>query len=99
MPAHRRANIRELTSAAYELDSGVVQGHLHQDEEDGQWMVDDARLDEWLARYAGQEIALIVASFDDERPVPRRICHTCGDEYVGIECPRCRGARIRLRGH
>ena len=50
MPAYRKASIRELASAAYELNSGVVEGRLHRDAEDGQWMVDDAKLKEWLSR-------------------------------------------------
>jgi hypothetical protein len=62
-------------------------------------MVGDARLNEWLARYDDQEVVLIVASLDDERPIPSKTCRTCGTEYVGIHCPRCRTARIRLRGH
>jgi hypothetical protein len=98
MPAHRKANIRELASSAYELDAGVVEGRLHRGAEDGQWMLDDTKLDEWLAKYADQEIVLIVASLEDKRPIPAKICRTCGTEYTEIECPRCRKARIRLRG-
>ena len=99
MPAYRKASIRELASAAYELESGVVEGRLKRDAEGGRWMVGDTQLNEWLDRYAGQQIVLIVASLDDNRPVPHKVCRTCGTEYVGIECPRCREARIRLRGY
>jgi hypothetical protein len=99
MPAHRKASVRELTSAAYELGSGIIEGRLHRSTEDGHWMLDDIKLNEWLAKYNGQEIALIVASLEDDRPIPPKICHTCGTEYTGIECPRCREARIRLRGY
>jgi len=98
MPAYRKASIRELTAAAYELDSGVIEGRLHRDAEDGQWMVNDAKLNEWLSRYDGQEIVLIVVSLEDDRPMLPKVCRTCGREYVGIECPRCREIRIRLRG-
>ncbi len=98
MPAYRKASIRELATAAYELDSGVVKGRLHRSAEDGRWMVGGAKLNEWLTRYDGQEIVLIVASLEDDRPVSPRTCRTCGTDYVGIECPRCREARIRLRG-
>ena len=98
MSAQRKASIRELASAAYELDSGVVEGRLHRSVDDGRWMVDSEKLNEWLSGYDGQEVVLIVASLDDERPLPSKVCRTCGDEYVGIACPRCREARIRLRG-
>lgn len=98
MPAYRKASIRELASAAYELDAGVVEGRLHRSAEDGRWMVGDVKLNEWLARYEGQEVVLFVASLDDDRPVASRTCRTCGTEYVGVYCPRCREARVRLRG-
>lgn len=99
MPSYRRASIRELTSSAYELESGVVEGHLHRSAENGHWMIDDAKLNEWLTRYDDQEIVLIVASLEDDRPLPPKVCRTCGTDYVGIKCPRCREARLRLRGY
>jgi hypothetical protein len=98
MPAYRKASIRELASAAYELDSGVVEGRLRRGAENGRWMVGNVGLNEWLAGYDGQEIVLIVASLDDDRPLPSKVCRTCGTDYRGGECPRCREARIRLRG-
>jgi hypothetical protein len=98
MPAHRKASIRELSTAAYELESGVVEGLLRRDPGSGAWMVGERRLDEWLDRYDNQEIVLIVASLDDDRPMPLKVCRTCGTEYRSFECPRCRRARTRLRG-
>ena len=98
MPAYRKASIRELASAAYELDARVVEGQLHRSAKDGRWMVGNTQLNEWLDRSANQEVVLIVASLDDDRPIPSKTCRTCGTEYVGIHCPRCREARIRLRG-
>lgn len=98
MPAYRKASIRELSSAAYELDSGVIEGRLHRDAEGSHWVVGNEQLSEWLTKYDGQKIVLIVASLEDDRPVPTKVCRTCGINYVGIECPRCREARIRLRG-
>ena len=98
MPAYRKASVRELASAAYELDSGVVEGRLRRGAENGRWMVGNVGLNEWLAGYDGQEIVLIVASLDDDRPLPSKVCRTCGTDYKGVECPRCREVRIRLRG-
>ncbi len=99
MPAaYRKASIRELASAAYELDAGVIEGALRRGD-DGDWAINDTRLNNWLARYTDQNVVLIVASLDDERPLESKICRTCGAEYTGAECPRCREARIRLRGH
>ncbi len=99
MPAHRKASIRELATAARELDSGVVEGRLHRDPESGEWMVAETPLDTWLARYGEEEVVLIVTSLDDDRPMPVRVCRTCGTEYQGTHCPRCRRARLRLRGY
>lgn len=98
MPAHRKASIRELAADARELDAGVLRGSLQRNPETGRWMVGDRRLDDLLARYDGESIVLIAASLDDERPMPPRTCRTCGTEYRGTHCPRCREARIRLRG-
>lgn len=98
MPAIRKARIRELATAAYELEAGVVQGVLHRNPTDGRWMVGDIHLNKWLERFADQEVYLIVASLEDERPLPTKVCRTCGTEYAGPECPRCRTVRIRLRG-
>jgi hypothetical protein len=98
MPSYRKASIRELASAAYELDSGIVEGRLHRSATEDRLMVGSVELNEWLAKYDGQEIILIVASLDDDRPVSSKVCRTCGTEYTGIYCPRCREARIRLRG-
>jgi hypothetical protein len=94
--AQRKASIRELASAAFELDLSVLRGQLRRDE-DGRWVVENAALDDELESYVGHEVVVIVASFDDERPVPLRVCRTCGTEYRGLECPRCRRARTRLR--
>jgi hypothetical protein len=98
MPAHRKASIRELASGAYELGSSVVEGQLRRDPESGGWMVGETPLDAWLAKYMGEEILLIATSLDDDRPMPLKVCRTCGTEFRGIECPRCREIRIRLRG-
>ena len=98
MPAYRKASIRELVSAAHELELGVVEGRVLRSPDDGGWVIGDNELGHWLSRYEGQEVVLIVASLEDDRPVTPRICRTCGTEYVGIACPRCREARIRLRG-
>ncbi len=99
MPAHRKASIRELAAAAHELDSGVLEGSLHRDPETGEWMVGQTQLSAWLERYDEEEIVLISISLDDDRPMPVKVCRTCGTEYRGPYCPRCRRARIRLRGY
>ena len=98
MPAYRKASIRELASAAYELDLGVMEGRIHQDPETGSVSIGGTQLKEWLTKYDGQDVIVIVASLSDERPVRTKVCRTCGTEYTGIACPRCREARIRLRG-
>lgn len=94
----RRARALEMVTEAYELEAGVSQGVLRRNPADGQWMVRDTPLDLLLERFAGQEVALIVAPLEDDKPMPTKTCHTCGEEYVGAECPHCREVRTRLRG-
>ncbi len=61
-------------------------------------MVGSTALDAWLARHGGEDVTLILLSMDDERPLEKRVCRTCGREYSGFECPHCREVRYRLRG-
>ena len=98
MPAYRKASIRELTQAASHIDGRFVQGVLHQDSEKGSWLVGGTPLNDWLAHHEGEEVTLILVSMDEERPLEKRTCRTCGREYYGFECPHCREVRYRLRG-
>ncbi|HEY4691522.1 MAG TPA: hypothetical protein VIK33_19595 [Anaerolineae bacterium] len=92
----RKAAVLDLASAAYEVDAEVKRGILKKI--DGHWRVADREVSEWLDRFDGHEVIVIVASLSDDRPVEPQICRTCGREFVGIECPHCRAARVRLRG-
>ncbi|HZY45860.1 MAG TPA: hypothetical protein VFF70_14060 [Anaerolineae bacterium] len=92
----RKASVLEMATAAYELDASVRRGLLRKI--DGKWTVMGDDLDNLLNKFDGQEVVLIAASLSDERPLETRTCRTCGREYVGLECPHCRDARIRLRG-
>lgn len=98
MSAARKAMIRQLAASAYEMDLGVSQGILHRDAASGEWKVGDRSLDRWLESYAGKDVVLIAACLEDERPLETQVCRTCGTEYVGSQCPRCREVRRRLRG-
>ncbi len=93
----RKASVLELATYAYELEAGVLRGVLEQ-APDGTWTVDGVPVQEWLAAYKGQNVILIAASLEDERPMKTRVCRTCGREYQGLECPHCRRVRRRLRG-
>jgi len=92
----RKAAVLDLASAAYEVDANVRRGALQKI--DGRWVVDGHDLDEVLDRFSNQEVVMIVASLSDDRPIEPRICTRCGRDFVGVECPHCRAARIRLRG-
>jgi len=92
----RKAAVLDLATAAYEVDAEVKRGVLKK--VNGHWSVSDHEMGEWLNRFEGHEVVVIVASMSDERPVEPRVCRTCGSEFVGVECPHCRQARIRLRG-
>jgi hypothetical protein len=92
----RKATVLEMATAAYELNAAVKRGVLHRVE--GKLMIMGEDLGEVLKRFEGQEIVIIAASLNDERPIDPRVCRTCGREYFGMECPHCRDARMRLRG-
>ncbi len=92
----RKASVLEMATAAYEMDAAVKRGVLHRVE--GRLTIMGEAVDSVLDRFEGQEIVLIAASLNDERPIDPRVCRTCGREYYGLECPHCRDARIRLRG-
>jgi hypothetical protein len=92
----RKAAVLDLASAAYEVDANVKRGALQKI--DGRWVVDGQNLDDMLDRFTNQEVVMIIASLSDDRPIEPRSCTRCGREFVGVECPHCRAARIRLRG-
>jgi hypothetical protein len=92
----RKASVLDMATAAYELDAAVKRGVLQRVE--GRLTIMGEDLENVLQRFEGQEIVLIAASLNDERPVDPRVCRTCGLEYFGLECPHCRDARMRLRG-
>ncbi len=99
MPAYRKASVRELITAAYRLDGHSLQGVLKRNPENDRWEIGGTSLDAWLSRHAGEEIAVILLSMDEEQTLETHICRTCGREYTGPYCPYCREARLRLRGH
>lgn len=92
----RKAAVLDLATAAYEIDAEVRRGILRK--ADGHWTIGGLDVDEWLSRFEGHEAVMIAASLSDDRPIDARTCSRCGREFVGIECPHCREARIRLRG-
>ncbi len=98
MRAYRKANIRQLTSEAYQLEGRVTEGVLRRNPEDGRWMVGSTPLNSWLERNEGEDVTLILIPAESERPMEKQICGTCGREYVGSSCPYCREVRFRLRG-
>jgi hypothetical protein len=86
-----------MASMAHDLESVVLEGVLRQGP-DGSWKVGSTPLADPLQSLQGREVVLIAACLDDERPLPVQTCRTCGTEFEGVECPRCRDARMRLRG-
>lgn len=95
MPVSRR-EARELMSLGYELGAAVLTGDL-QRRADGTWWIGDRALEDVLASWEGQEVAL-VAGVLGQGSGTSQICRVCGTEYQGHACPRCREVRKRLRG-
>lgn len=98
MSGYRRATIYKLSATAQEAGLDVMNGILKQDE-NGRWMIGHHDILAWLEKHKGEEVAVVLGSLDEERPLEVRTCRTCGRDYTDLECPYCRANRIRLRGH
>lgn len=92
-----RTEALNLSTTAYDLGADVLRGLLQRATDGAPWTLGETNLDEWLERYEGQELIVIVASVGP-RSIERQICRTCGAEYTGSQCPHCREVRQRLRG-
>jgi len=93
-----KSNIQELAIRAHEMGASVLRGPLQRLEEGSGWAIGDMHVSDWLARYKGQDLLLIVAVIGEEQEPLAKTCKTCGREYIGSECPYCREVRERLRG-
>jgi hypothetical protein len=92
-----KANALRLANRAMEDGAVVWRGFLAQGD-DGQFTIGDRNLSEWLSRYAGQEVIVVLGRIDAGAPTQLRQCSACGRDYEGPECPHCSQARARLRG-
>ena len=93
-----RASALKLASDARDLGAEALRGTLEQNEE-GRWTIGYIEVESWLSRYAGEELVLVVAAIDQEKPMAYiRTCRTCGADYEGPTCPHCEAVRRRLRG-
>lgn len=92
-----RTEALNLSTAAYDLGADVLRGFLRRTGDGTSWELNEAKLNEWLERYEGQEMMLIVAPVG-QVSTEKVVCTTCGTEYVGSQCPHCREIRLRLRG-
>jgi len=84
------ANVEELATIAEETGAELLRGALSYPSESGGWQLGDLDLSEYLDKYHGQELVVIIGSLE-KTEAERVICGICGfalDE-VG-ECPRCR---------
>jgi hypothetical protein len=92
-----KTNALRLASSAMDMGAVALRGPLSQ-EEDGKFTVGDRDLSEWLSRYAGQEMIVILVPVDTSDRGQIRQCGVCGRDYQGAECPYCAEVRARLRG-
>ena len=94
----RRSAILRLATHAQETGLDVATGVLQQNET-GRWLLGSRDLLTWLGEHEGEDLVLVLGSLADDRPVAVRTCGTCGRDYQDVECPTCRGNRMRLRGY
>ena len=91
-----KRDARELMSRGYEMGAKTLNGSLER-QTDGVWVVDDVPMDEWLQAMEGRQVVIVAAEVHSGHG-ETRVCPVCGTEYEGYACPRCRQARLRLRG-
>jgi rubrerythrin len=92
-----KATALRLASYATHEGATALRGCLKQ-AENGQFMVGDRNLSEWLSHHEGVELMVILAAMDSEPHAQVRQCGICGRDFEGAECPHCASARARLRG-
>jgi hypothetical protein len=92
-----RENAQRLVNLAHEVRAETLRGSLLEGGT-GTLTVAGRDVADWLSRFAGQEVVLVVAALADERAILRRTCRTCGRDYEGRTCPHCEEVRLRLRG-
>lgn len=92
-----RENAQYLVNLAHEVRAETLRGDVL---EGGAGSLSVAGRDvmEWLQRFVGQEVVLVVGAVADERAHYLRTCRTCGREIEGRACPHCEEVRQRLRG-
>ena len=84
------ANVEELAAIAQETGAELLRGALRYPSESGGWQLGDLDLSEYLDKYRGQEVVVIIASLG-KTEAERVICGICGFALDRIgECPRCR---------
>ena len=92
-----KAAALRLAANAMGMGAMALRGPLSLDE-DGEFISGDRNLSEWLGRYAGQEVVVMMAPVDTSPHDQIRTCGVCGRDYEGDECPHCAEVRARLRG-
>src|SRR5450759_303733 len=84
------ANANELAEIAGEVGADILKGDLSYPSETGGWQLGDVDLGEYLARYQGKRLVLIIAPVGDA-PSPTYTCGICGFVMNEVgECPRCK---------
>jgi hypothetical protein len=91
-----RTDALNLSTAAYEIGADILRGLLEKPSATSGWMIGDTSLDEWLKKYKGQELIVIVAPVGSPSAT-KQTCGTCGREYSGHQCTYCQEVRQRLR--
>jgi hypothetical protein len=92
-----KASALRLAGNAMDMGAVALRGPLSL-VGNGQFSIGDRNLSEWLTRYEGQEVIVILAAVDASVHDQLRQCGVCGRDYEGTECPHCASVRARLRG-
>ena len=82
-------NAEALARIARELGAKVIRGPVRQQGDEGGFEVGEVDIGDLLHGLKDQEAIVIIASLGltQESPI---VCHLCGTQHEGVECPTCR---------
>ena len=87
---------RKLAADAAKAGVDVLGGTLVKEGE--RYLINKMDVTSLLEALLDQNVLLFISPVEDETKELARTCLTCGNQYTGLECPRCAQVRGRLRG-
>ena len=91
-----RDTARKFSAEGAKSGATVLGGQLIK--ENGHYIINKINITTVLEELLDQNVLLVIGVVENETKELIKTCLTCGDDYTGLECPRCARIRSRLRG-